>query len=291
MRYAWIREHAAVYPKAVMFRALRISAGGYYCWLGREPSKRQIRCSGIADSVKRFHARSRKIYGYRKVHEDIMDETDHRCSAELVRRIMRTNGLRSKVKGRFVTTTDSAHSYAVAPNRLERNFSAEASNRKWVGDITYIRTLEGWLYLCIVQDLYSRRVVGWSMSDRIDSALVSSAFTMALQQRRPMPGLLFHSDRGVQYAADAYQELLRRSRTLCSMSRKGDCWDNACAENFFGKLKGEHIQDRVYATRDEARREVFWYIEVFYNRSRRHAALGYVSPVTFEEQAAGEKAA
>jgi putative transposase len=274
-----------------MFRALQVSAGGYYAWLGRRPSKRQIRCADIAESVKKFHARSRKIYGYRKVHEDIIDETDHRCSAELVRRIMRTSGLRSKVKSRFVTTTDSAHAYAVAPNRLERNFSADEQNRKWVGDITCIRTLEGWLYLCIVQDLYSRRVVGWSMSERIDSALAGSALKMALQQRLPMPGLLFHSDRGVQYAADDYQELLRRNRALCSMSRKGDCWDNACAENFFSKLKCEHIQDRVYVSRAEARQEVFWYIEVFYNRSRRHAALGYVSPVAFEEQNSGKRAA
>jgi putative transposase len=274
-----------------MFRALRVSAGGYYAWLSRKPSRLKLRCAAITESVKQFHARSKRIYGYRKVYKDIVDETDHGCSAELVRRLMRRNGLRSKVKRRFITTTDSAHSYAVAPNRLNRDFSADGRDRKWAGDITYIRTLEGWLYLCIVQDLYSRRVVGWSMSDRIDSALVSNAFRMALQQRRPMPGLLFHSDRGVQYAADAYQELLRRSKALCSMSRKGDCWDNACSECFFSKLKGEHIQDQVYSTRDEARREVFWYIEVFYNRSRRHAALGYLTPVAFEEQAVGEKAA
>ncbi len=274
-----------------MFRALQVSAGGYYAWLGRRPSKRQIRCADIAESVKKFHARSRKIYGYRKVHEDIIDETDQRCSAELVRRIMRTSGLRSKVKSRFVTTTDSAHAYAVAPNRLERNFSADEQNQKWVGDITCIRTLEGWLYLCIVQDLYSRRIVGWAMSDRINSALVCTALKMARQQRQPSPGLVFHSDRGVQYAADEYQELMLRNKTICSMSRKGNCWDNACAESFFSKLKGEHIQDLVYATRDEAKQEVFWYIEVFYNRSRRHAALGYVSPVAFEEQAHGERAA
>jgi putative transposase len=274
-----------------MFKALQVSSSGYYTWLGRKPSRRQLRCAAITDSVKQFHVRSRQIYGYRKVHKDVVQETEHRCSDELVRRIMRRNGLRSKVKRKFVVTTDSGHGYSVAPNMLARRFDAPEQDRKWAGDITYIRTLEGWLYLCIVQDLYSRRIVGWSMSDRIDSALVSSAFKMALQQRRPIPGLLFHSDRGVQYAADAYQELLRRSRTLCSMSRKGDCWDNACAENFFGKLKGEHIQDRVYATRSEARQDVFWYIEVFYNRSRRHAALGYVSPVTFEEQAAGKKAA
>jgi putative transposase len=274
-----------------MFKALQVSSSGYYTWLGRKPSRRQLRCAAITDSVKQFHVRSRQIYGYRKVHKDVVQETEHRCSDELVRRIMRRNGLRSKVKRKFVVTTDSGHGYSVAPNMLARRFDAPEQDRKWAGDITYIRTLEGWLYLCIVQDLYSRRIVGWSMSDRIDSALVSSAFKMALQQRRPIPGLLFHSDRGVQYAADAYQDLLRRNKVLCSMSRKGDCWDNACSECFFSKLKGEHIQDRVYATRDEARREAFWYIEVFYNRSRRHAALGYLPPVAFEEQAAGKKAA
>jgi len=205
------------------------------------------RRAAITERVKQFHARSRQTYGYRKVYKDVVHETEHGCSDELVRRIMRSNGLRSKVKSRHSVTTDSAHNYAIALNRLNRDFRVDAQNRKWAGDITYIRTLEGWLYLCIVQDLIFRRIVGWSMSERIDSALVSTAFRMALQQSRPGPELLFHSDRGVQYAADAYQELLRRSKVLCSMSRKGDCWDNACAECFFGKLKGEHIQDQVYA--------------------------------------------
>jgi putative transposase len=291
VRYAWIRDHAKAYPRAVMFRALQVSAGGYYSWVERKPSKRQQRQAGIAESVKKFHTRSNQIYGYRKVHEDLVNETQHSCSEELIRRIMRRNGLRSKVKHKFIVTTDSAHAYTVAPNRLERDFSAREQNQKWVGDITYIRTKENWLYLCMIQDLYSRRVVGWAMSDTINSALVSAAFKMALQQRRPGPGLIFHSDRGVQYAADEYQDLLRRNKTLCSMSRKGDCWDNACAESFFSKLKGEHIQERIYATHEEARQEVFWYIEVFYNRSRRHAALGYVSPVEFEKQNAGNQAA
>jgi putative transposase len=274
-----------------MFRVLHVSAGGYYAWTERKPSQWQIRRASIAESVKKSHARSAQIYGYRKVHEDLMQEEGHSCSGEFVRRIMRKNGLRSKVKSRFVVTTDSAHGYSVAPNRLERQFSADEQNQKWVGDITYIRTQEDWLYLCIVQDLYSRRIVGWAMSDTINGKLVCAALQMALQQRRPGPGLLFHSDRGVQYAADEYQELLRRNKTLCSMSRKGNCWDNACAENFFSRLKSEHIQDRVYTTRDEARLDVFWYIEVFYNRSRRHAALGYVSPVAFEEQNSRGKAA
>ena len=274
-----------------MFRALQVSASGYYAWADRRPSKRQLREAGIAASVKKFHTRSRQVYGYRKVHRDLVQEDGHTCSAEMVRRVMRRNGLKSKVKRKFIATTDSRHSYSVAPNRLDRKFSATEQNRKWVGDITYIRTREGWLYLSIIQDLYSRKIVGWSMAETIKSALVCDAFKMALQHRRPEPGLLFHSDRGVQYAAEEYQDMLSRNKVICSMSRKGDCWDNACAENFFSRLKCEHIQDRLYASRHEARQDVFWYIEVFYNRSRRHAALGYVSPIAFEEQHSWEKAA
>ena len=274
-----------------MCRALQVSASGYYGWRRCKPSKRHLREAGIADLVKKFHSRSRQIYGYRKVYEDLVQEQGQSCSAELVRRIMRRNGLRSKVKRKFIATTDSGHSYSVAPNRLERRFRVTEQNRKWVGDITYIRTREGWLYLCVIQDLYSRKIVGWAMAETIKSSLVCKAFKMALQHRRPEPGLLFHSDRGVQYAAEEYQALLSRNRVICSMSRKGNCWDNACAENFFSRLKSEHIQDRVYASRHEARQDVFWYIEVFYNRGRRHAALGYVSPVAFEEQQGWKKAA
>lgn len=274
-----------------MFRALQVSSSGYYAWDGRGPSKRKQREARLAESVKKFHARSRQIYGYRKVQKDLVQEAAEGCSAELVRRIMRRNGLKSKVKRKFVVTTDSGHGYSVAPNRLARKFDSPEQNRKWVGDITYIRTREGWLYLSVIQDLYSRRIVGWSMSETIKSDLVCDALKMALQHRMVEPGLLFHSDRGVQYAAEEYQALLSRYKFVCSMSRKGNCWDNACAENFFSRLKAEHIQDRVYASRREARQDVFWYIEVFYNRSRRHAALGYVSPVTFEEQRGWKNAA
>jgi putative transposase len=274
-----------------MFRVLNVSRSGYYAWMVRRPSRRWLREAGIAEAAKKFHARSRQIYGYRKVHKDLVQEDGHRCSPELVRRIMRRNGLRSKVKRKFIATTDSGHGYSVAPNRLARTFSATEQNRKWVGDITYIRTREGWLYLSVIQDLYSRKIVGWSMAETIQSTLVCDALKMALQHRQPEPWLLFHSDRGVQYAAEEYQNMLSRHKVLCSMSRKGDCWDNACAENFFSRLKSEHIQDRVYASRHEARQDVFWYIEVFYNRSRRHAALGYVCPVEFEKQQDCKKAA
>jgi putative transposase len=282
VKYAWIRDHAAEYPVALQCRILAVSRSGYYEWRLRKPSKRQERRAVIAEKAVVFHARSNGVYGYRKVFHDIVEEAKVTCCRETVRKIMREKGLVSKVKRRFVRTTDSRHSLPVAQNRLARDFSATAPDQKWVADITYIRTMEGWLYLAGIMDLYSRRIVGWAMSDRIDTQLVSQALNMALHHRQPSPGLLHHSDRGVQYAADDFQAILTRCGIECSMSRKGNCWDNACQESFFGKLKAEHIRDRVYATREEARLDVFWYIEVFYNRMRRHAALGYVAPVEFE---------
>jgi putative transposase len=282
VKYAWIRDHAAAFPVALLCRVLETSTSGYYEWRLRRPSKRQERRAVIAEKAAVFHARSNSVYGYRKVFRDIVEEAKVACCAETVRKAMREKGLFSKVKRRFVHTTDSRHSLPVAENRLARDFTATTPNQKWVADITYIRTSEGWLYLAGVMDLYSRRIVGWSMSDRIDTELVSQSLNMALRHRQPTPGLLHHSDRGVQYAAEDFQAILTRCGIACSMSRKGNCWDNACQESFFGKLKAEHVRDRVYATREEAKLDVFWYIEVFYNRMRRHAALGYVAPVEFE---------
>jgi len=282
VKYAWIREHAGEFPVALMCTVLAVSTSGYYEWLLRKPTARQEKRKAIAEKAAAFHARSRGIYGYRKVHRDIMKETKLVCCAETVRRVMRENGLFSKVKRKFVRTTDTRHSLPVAENLLARDFTATAPDQKWVADITYIRTLEGWLYLAGIMDLYSRRIVGWAMSERIDTELVSQALNMALRHRQPAPGLLHHSDRGVQYASEAFQDILTRCGIECSMSRKGNCWDNAVQESFFGKVKVEHVRDRVYATREEAKLDLFWYIEVFYNRIRRHAALGYVAPAEFE---------
>jgi transposase InsO family protein len=198
---------------------------------------------------------------------------------------MREAGLRSRVRRKYVVTTDSRHRLPVAENRLGRDFVANRPNRKWAADITYVRTAKGWLYLAVVMDLYSRRIVGWAMSRFIDARLARDALSMALQTRRPGPGLLHHSDRGAQYAAEAFQRQLERRGIVCSMSRKGDCWDNAPIESFFGKLKSEWIRRRVYRNRNEAKQAIFWYVEVFHNRSRRHAALGYRTPVEFEAQA------
>lgn len=196
---------------------------------------------------------------------------------------MREIGLFSRIKRKFVVTTDSNHTLPVAGNLLDRNFTAKAPNQKWAADITYIPTRQGWLYLAVVMDLFSRKIVGWSMSDTIDSTLVQSAMRMALLERHPAAGLLHHSDRGVQYASGDFQDLLKKNQAVCSMSRKGNCWDNACVESFFSRLKNEWVKGKLYETVDEAKTDLFEYIEVFYNRKRRHASLGYVSPVVYEE--------
>jgi len=284
VRYAWIRDHSDEFPKAVLFRALGVSSSGYYDWANRKPSLQRQRRDELAAMAKNIHAASNRVYGYRKVHEEMAEAWKVTCCRETIRKIMRENGLRSKVARPFVVTTDSNHELVIHSNILDRDFTSEAPDRKWVGDITYIRTLEGWLYLAAVMDLYSRRIVGWAMSEHIDARLVCDAFAMAVEHRHPGSGLLHHSDRGVQYASDKFQEMLDGIDARCSMSRKGNCWDNACVESFFGKLKTEQISKTIYPTRAGARQDVFWYIEVFYNRKRRHASLGYMSPSAFEAQ-------
>ena len=291
MKYAWIKEHRPVFATVLMCRVLKVSRSGYYDWHNRKPSVRQQKREKLAQLVRMYYDRSRKIYGYRKVHEDLVQEEKIACCKETVRKVMHQEALFSCVKRKFVCTTDSRHSLPVAENILDRDFEATAPDQKWVADITYIHTMEGWLYLATVLDLFSRRIVGWSMSQHINAELVCSALKTAVVQRCPGDGLLHHSDRGVQYAAETFQELLDIHGIECSMSRKGNCWDNASQESFFGKLKGEWIQNRIYPTREEARQDVFYYIEVFYNRQRRHAALGYVSPADYEARHNQEAAA
>ncbi len=291
MKYAWIKMHTAEFATAVMCRVLKVSKSGYYAWLKRKPSLQSIRRKKIKAAAARSHADSGGIYGYRKVWEDLVQEWKLVCSKELVRRVMRAAGLYSKVKRKFVVTTNSDHDDPVAENILDRDFYAKAPNLKWAADITYIQTYEGWLYLAAVMDLYSRRIVGWAMSKNIDAKLVCDALEMAILQRRPGAGLLHHSDRGVQYTSEQCSEKLALNGIECSMSRRGDCWDNACMESFFGKLKTEHVQKKVYRSCQEARQDLFWYIEVFYNRKRRHASLGYISPVEFEKRGGKDKKA
>jgi len=274
-----------------MCRVLQVSRSGYYSWLKRKPSNQAKRRKELAQSVEKSFHGSHEIYGYRKVHEDLVQEEKIEVCKETVRSIMCEKALRSKVKRKFVVTTNSDHKLPKHENLLDRDFTADRPNRKWAADITYVRTSEGWLYLAAVMDLFSRRIVGWSLSKHIDTQLVSDALKMAILHRCPDKDLMHHSDQGVQYAAEDFQDLLDANGISCSMSRKGNCWDNACMESFFGKLKNEHIRKRIYKTRIEAEQDVFWYIEVFYNRQRRHASLGYVSPVNYEARAITTRAA
>ena len=281
MRYSFINDNSGQFPTRVMCKALKVSPSGYYHWRNRPPSPRAIHHDHILADIKRVHCDKDGIYGYRRVYEQLLaDGVD--CSESAVYYLMRKNGIRARKKRRFVMTTDSKHCLPISPNLLERNFEVTRPNQCWVGDITYIPTDEGWLYLATVIDLFNRGVVGWSMSDRINKRMVIDAQKMALRARRPGTGLIMHTDRGSQYASRKFRRLLRANGMLSSMSRKGDPWDNAVAESFFKSLKTERTYWRHYRTREEARRDIFQYIEVFYNRQRLHSKLGYQSPMQFE---------
>jgi len=282
VKYAWITDHRDSYPVTIMCHVLEVSPSGYYDSLQQQPSARQQRREQIAAAAEAAYHANHGVYGYRKVHDDLQDR-NIACCRETVRHVLGEKGLHSRTKRRFVATTDSRHNHPVAANVLDQDFQAEAPDRKWGADITYIATRQGWLYLAVVMDLFSRRIVGWAMSASLQSVLVLDALQMAWRQRAPGPGLVHHSDRGCQYASADFQQLLACHGITCSMSRKGNCWDNAPVESFFGKLKTEWVHGVEYANHEEARGHLFQYIEVFYNRSRKHAALGYVSPAAFEE--------
>ena len=283
MIFAWIERHtAADWPVNVMCAVLNVSRSGYYAWVERPPSGRRERAMKVTEQIRLAHERSRGTYGSPRVTVELRESGLAVCE-NTVAKLMRHAGIRAKVKRRYVPrTTDANHPHPIASNRLDRDFTAAASDRKWTCDITYVPTEEGWLYLAVVMDLFSRRIVGWSMQDHLRVALVRDALEMALQTRRPPAGLLHHSDRGVQYACRDYQDLLAEHRIECSMSRRGDCYDNAAMESFFGTLKTELVHHEHYATREQARRSLFEWIEVFYNRQRRHSSLGYLSPEAFE---------
>jgi len=281
VKYAWIKKHRKWFPVAVMCRALGVSTSGYYDSIKRAPCDQLIRRRSIAQAAAVSYFESQHVYGYRKVYEDLAEGVV--CCRETVRRVMREIGLFSRIKRKFVVTTNSNHTLAIAENILNRNFTADRPNRKWAADITYIPTKMGWLYLAVVMDLFSRRIVGWSMSDTIDSQLVQSAMKMALGRRNPDAGVIHHSDHGVQYACDDFQKLLKDNKAVCSMSRKGNCWDNACVESFFGSLKNEWVKGKIYESFEDGKKDIFNYIEIFYNGKRRHKTLGYVSPVVYEE--------
>lgn len=283
MKFRFIHERlAGEHPADVACAVLGVSRSGYYAWRDRPESARGRRRRELAEKVAAVHERNRRVYGSPRVHRALV-AAGERVSENTVAKVMREHGIRAKSKKKFVPrTTDSAHRQPVAPNVLGRRFEADVPDRKWAADITFVPTGEGWLYVAAVIDLCSRKVVGWSMADHMRTDLVADALRMAIARRRPGPGLLHHSDRGVQYASDDYQALLAERGIVCSMSGKGDCWDNAVMESFWGTLKTELVNHERYETREQARASVFEYVEVFYNRHRLHSSLGYVSPERFE---------
>lgn len=285
MRYACIARHRGEYPVRLMCRVLVVSAAGFYAWLTRAPSARARADERLMLNIRVAHAQSDGTYGAPRIQRDLRD-AGLAVGTKRVARLMRHAGLVGEPgHRRGPRTTDSAHADPVAPNVLARQFALHDGrrlDRVWVSDLTYVPTREGWLYLAVVLDLASRRVVGWAMGPSLEVGLALAALRMAIAARRPRPGLLHHSDRGSQYACAEYTAVLTGHRMLASMSRKGDCWDNAVAESFFATLERELIVRRDWRTRAEARQAIFQYIETWYNRRRRHSTLGYVSPAQYE---------
>jgi len=285
MRYRAIQEHARRYPIRLMCRTLAVSPAGYYAWRVRPESLRSAANRALLADIRMIHQESRQTYGSPSIWYALV-RRGQQVGEHRVARLMRRAGLRAKTLKKWRATTQSNHRLPVAENTLNRQFTVEHPNRVWAGDLTYVWTAEGWRYLAVLLDLYSRRVVGWAMGPRLTVDLAERALTMALANRAPTAGLLHHSDRGCQYAAASYQRILDGYGFIPSMSRTGNCWDNACVESFFGTLKRELVYHRRYATRDEATQDIFEYIEVFYNRKRRHSTLGYHSPAEYEARAA-----
>jgi len=281
VRFAFIAAEKATFPVRLLCRTLRVSRAGFYAWQTRPPALRTRADERLGLEIAAIHAESRQRYGSPRIHAELADR-GCRTSRKRVARLMRVRGLAARRRRQFRVTTQSHHRFPIAPNVLARQFERAQPDQAWVTDITYIPTGEGWLYLAVILDLCSRFAVGWAMSDRITDDLTLNALGMALARRRPPQGLLHHSDRGSQYASGDYQQALAQHRIVCSMSRRGDCWDNAVAESFFATLKVELVHDATWATRATARTDLFEYLELFYNGQRRHSALGFLSPRAFE---------
>jgi len=284
VRFAFVKDNRSRYPVAVLCDVLSVSRSGFYAWAKRPESGRARRRAELVEHVRAAHAQSRRTYGSPRVTQALKASGVKACE-NTVAKVMREEQIRSKVVRRFrVRTTDSAHAHPVADNLLDRDFAAAAPNAKWAADITYVPTGQGWLYLAAVIDLCSRRVVGWAMADHLRATLCTEALEMALSRRKPPADrtLVHHSDRGVQYACGDYRALLDGHGIACSMSRKGDCYDNAAMESFFKTLKVELVYHERYATRAQAMASVFEYVECWYNRKRLHSSLGYTSPEQYE---------
>jgi putative transposase len=287
VRFAFIQAKKAVYGISAMCRALEVSRQGFHAWVARRPCKRKLADEALRRGIHRAFADSGARYGAPRVEKALRSQGEA-TSRKRIARIMRQEGLVGRYRNRrFIHTTDSRHGFAVAPNVLDRKFTPEGPNRVWATDITYIHTRRGWLYLAAILDLYSRKVVGWSLQPYLDRRLVLAALDMAIDARRPAPGMLVHhSDRGVQYACHEYRQALADAEIGVSMSRKGNCWDNAPVESFFSTLKQELVYRTTFADHDAARAALFQYIEAFYNQRRLHSSLGYLSPAEYERRTA-----
>ena len=282
MRFRFIEDRRADYPVRIMCDLLDVSPAGYYAWRSRPESQRSSDNRDLLEDIQRVHRDNHGRYGSPRVHEELKAQ-GRGASRGRIERLMRHHGIRAiMARPRRAGTTDSRHDLPIAPNLLDRNFVADAPNRIWLADITYVETDQGWLYLAAILDLYSRRIVGWAMADHLRADLPLAALRMAISAQRPGAGLIHHSDRGVQYASSEYRNALQSAGFSASMSRKGDCYDNAPMESFFHTLKTELVHHTQYATRADATRDIFAYIEGFYNRTRRHSAIGYISPVEME---------
>jgi transposase InsO family protein len=280
--FDFIDAHHKEWPVTVMCDILQVSTAGYYAWRDRPVSAGQERRDRLSAEIRVIHDTVKGRYGSPRVHAELAARAAP-CCVNTVAKLMRTQGIAAKTARKFRHTTDSNHDLPVAGNLLERAFDPATANTAWVSDFTFIPTREGWLYLAAVEDLFSRRVVGWAMSDRMTSRLVVDALAMAVGFRLPKEGMLAHSDRSSQYASEHYRRLLAKHEIECSMSRRANCWDNAPMESFFASLKKELVHHEDYQTREEAKASIFEYIEVFYNRQRRHSSLGYKSPAEYEQ--------
>jgi len=284
MKFGFIAKHRSVWPVAWLCEALGVSRSGFHAWLGRTPCARSQADEALVPTIRSSFVASARTYGARRVWRDVL-ETGVSCGLHKIERLMRVNALRARPRRRALPKDDGERATsAIAPNVLDRQFTAEQPNRKWIADFTYVWTAEGWLYVAAVIDLFSRRVVGWSMKAEMNAQLVTDALMMAIWRRGTPDALLHHSDRGSQYTSEQFQRLMADNGVDCSMSRSGNVWDNAAMESFFSSLKTERINRKVYRTRDAARADVFDYIERFYNTVRRHSTIGYISPVEFERK-------
>jgi putative transposase len=286
MSFRFIEDHRETYPVRLMCAVLEVSPAGYYAWRERPVSARAGSNSTLLAEIRQVHHDSGQRYGSPRVHAALRTQ-GRGASRGRIERLMRRYGIRAiMARPRRVRTTDSRHDLPIAPNLIARDFTAAAPNRVWLADITYIPTAEGWLYLAAVMDMFSRKIVGWAMRDHMQVELPSAALAMAIKQQRPQHGLIHHSDRGVQYASRAYRDALTSAGITASMSRKADCYDNAPMESFFHTLKTELVHHRDYNNRAEAQRDIFAFIEGFYNRTRLHSAIGYIAPIEMELKAA-----